>query len=69
MSSRVVPIGHELSLPRALENYSPEQTWPRDEPVDCDRGGERAVSMWFQTLTLLTRVQLPLGAQYVLWVK
>jgi len=27
-------------------------------PLDCDRGSERAVSTSFQTLTLLTMVQL-----------
>ena len=36
-------------------NYScDEHRCPRDEPVDCDRGGERAVSTSFRTLTLLT---------------
>ena len=53
-----------------LGNYSPdEHKCPRDKPIDCDRGGERALSTSFHFNVIDNGTATPLGAQYVQWVK
>ncbi len=53
-----------------LGNYSPdEHKCPRDKPIDCDRGGERALSTSFHFNVIDDGTATPLGAQYVQWVK
>jgi len=70
MSSHVIPIRRCGWSLRVWGIISPEQRWPRDEPVDCDRGGERAISTLFQTFNVIDNgTATPLGAQYVQWVK
>ena len=47
----------------------PEQRWPRDEPVDCDRGGERNFYFISDFNVIDNGTATPLGALYVQWVK
>jgi hypothetical protein len=49
-----------------LGNYSPnEHKCPRDKPIDCDRGGERALSTSFHFNVIDNGTATPLGAQWV----
>ena len=53
-----------------LRNYSPdEHNVPRDNPIDRDGGGERALSRSFHSSVIDDGTATPLGAQYVQWVK